>query len=931
MKTNVAFSRQGRYQKGVALIAVLLLLVLLSAVAVALVYKVNHEQHLQRTDMANTLAYYGGEAAMEKMMADLSALYAQKASPTNCDISALEALAPSQMVIGVTYPEYIFNVPPNGAGCNALPSTVQTISSGPNEGLQAQIVPLNLQVTADRFGVEEARLVRRVEVAEIPVFQFGVFSETDLSYFPGPTFDFGGRVHTNGNLFLAEGGGQTLTFHSKIRAAGDVVRDQLANGDSTIAQGRTGNVMVPTAPSGCDGAQPACRNLTASGPNEGSSIAGPSATYGGTGSSNPIWNSLSSSTYNGMILSGATGVKKLTLPFVQPGVGPIEIIRRPRAGEAVTSSLGESRLYNQAQIRVLLSDDPAELPGGAGDPANIRLANVKTSAGAPDYTNGVPVKGAPVAPNTTYFAEAVNVTVTDKNGVVTKPAGPGGELNWSTIPRIPLPAVALSIPKNTPLLTPTTVVTAGPTTTVTQPWNLLDGYLRVEYRNGGGAYTAITKEWLEIGFARQGVPPSSSAGIANTVHPNAILILQQQADRNGDGNITAAEQVKDGGTNSVITGAATRNNWYPINMYEAREGEFREYQPVITRATCSIGGVLDLVEIDVNNLRRWLAGTIPGSGGAVEFTSQNGYILYVSDRRGAVPSNQPSNAGIITGEYGFEDVVNPSDPANGNPNGLLDVGEAVNGLTPAEGVATYSADYLGLGFGVPQPGSLPNVKVNCMNQARQNWVSGPRHGVRLVNGSLGNLPTRQDNGLGGFTLTAEQPVYILGNYNANPAGFGDPHASSAVIADTVTLLSNSWLDSNSFRSPTDATSVNNNAADPGRFATTSYYRVAVASGKNMNFPAIAGVPTQDFGTDGGVHNYLRYLEDWSNQTLNYRGSMASLYYSQYATGVFKCCGTIYQPPTRAYFFDTDFLDLSKMPPGTPRFRDVVNVGFQQVY
>lgn len=928
MKTNVAVSRRGRYQKGVALIAVLLLLVLLSAVAVALVYKVNHEQHLQRTDMANTLAYYGGEAAMEKMMADLSNLYAQKAAPTNCDISALEALAPSQMVMGVTYPEYIFNVPPNAAGCNALPSTVQTISSGPNEGLQAQIVPLNLQVTADRFGVEEARLIRRVEVAEIPVFQFGVFSETDLSYFPGPSFDFGGRVHTNGNLFLAEGGGQTLTFHSKIRAAGDVVRDQLANGDDTQAQGRTGRVMIPSAPSGCDGAQPACKDLTVN-PNWGSSIGGPTPTYGGSGSSNPNWKTISPTTYAGMILSGSTGVKKLTLPFVQPNVGPIEIIRRPRAGEAPTSSLGESRLYNQAQIRVLISDDPAELPGGAGDPGNIRLANVKTSAGAPDYSAGVPVPGISNPAGNTYFAEAQNITATDKNGVVTHPAGPGGELNWSNIPQIPPPAEATAIPKNAPLLTPKTVVTAGPTTTVTQPWNLLDGYLRVEYRNGAGAYVPITKEWLEIGFARQNVPPSSSAGISNTVHPNAILILQQQADRNGNGVIDAGELLPDAGTNNItggpntITGQLTRNNWYPVNMYETREGEFREINPPPASPNCNVGGILNLLEIDVNNLRRWITGAIPGSGGLVEFTSQNGYILYVSDRRGAVRSNQPTNAGIITGEYGFEDVINLSDPANGNPNGVLDAGEAVNGLSAAEGVATYSANFLGLGFGVPQPGSLPNTPVNCLNQARQNWVSGPRHGVRLVNGTLGNLPTRPDNGLGGFTLASEQPAYILGDYNANAAGFGDPHASSAVIADSLSLLSNNWSDLRSFQFPKRA------ANRPG---LTSFYRVAVAAGKNMNFPTstLPGVP-QDFGTDGGVHNYLRFLENWGGATLNYRGSMASLFYSQYATGVFKCCGTVYSPPTRSYFFDTDFLDLSKMPPGTPKFRDVVNVGFQQVY
>lgn len=59
--------------------------------------------------------------------------------------------------------------------------------------------------------------------------------------------------------------------------------------------------------------------------------------------------------------------------------------------------------------------------------------------------------------------------------------------------------------------------------------------------------------------------------------------------------------------------------------------------------------------------------------------------------------------------------------------------------------------------------------------------------------------------------------------------------------------------------------------------------------------------------------------------------MASLNYSQYGTGVFKCCGTVYSPPTRNDAFDTDSLDLSKMPPGTPKFRDVVNVGFQQVF
>src|SRR3984893_4205780 len=397
-------------QRGIALVSVLLLLVVMSAMSVALYYKVIHEQRLQQADSGNTGSYYGAEAGMEKMMSDLSLLYTQKAAPNTCDIATLQATPPPQAAVGSTYPEYVITVPGVGAGCVTPPTNVQTISSGPNSGLQAGIVRLSLQVSADAQAGTETRLLRNVEVAEIPVFQFGVFSASDLSYFPGPSFDFAGRVQTNGNLFLAEGGGQTLTFHSAMRAAGDVVRDQLANGASTTAQGRTGAILIPTPPKGCDGAQPACRDLTVT-PNEGSSIGGPTAAYspGGTGSVNPLWNSLSTSTYAGMILSGTTGARVLTLSFVQPGVGPIEIVRRPLPGEVPTSLVGESRLYNEAQIRVLLSDDPAELPGGAVDGQNIRLANVKTNGASPDYTNGVPVVGQP---GNTYFAEAVLPSVT---------------------------------------------------------------------------------------------------------------------------------------------------------------------------------------------------------------------------------------------------------------------------------------------------------------------------------------------------------------------------------------------------------------------------------------------------------------------------------------------------------------------------------------
>ncbi len=60
------------------------------------------------------------------------------------------------------------------------------------------------------------------------------------------------------------------------------------------------------------------------------------------------------------------------------------------------------------------------------------------------------------------------------------------------------------------------------------------------------------------------------------------------------------------------------------------------------------------------------------------------------------------------------------------------------------------------------------------------------------------------------------------------------------------------------------------------------------------------------------------------------GSIVSLYYSTYATGVYKCCNTVYNPPTRAYSFDLDFSNPQGLPPGTPMFRDVDSLGFREM-
>jgi hypothetical protein len=831
------------------------------------------------------------------------------------------------------------------------------IQSGPNQGLYALTMDVNLTATAQRVNSaqDQVSMMRTVEVALIPVFQFGVFSESDLGFFNSPDLDFNGRVHTNGDLYLGVFSGSTLNFHDKVTAYGNVIRQVLPNGLDATAYSDTGTVNLIASAGGCNSMPggprgPYCKPIAM---NQGSVTGGPASAY----NSNPDWATNTSGTYyNGWLANGNfgntpnTGVKRLSLPFTATGAMPYEIVRRPPAGEAPTSGIGQSRLYNEAEVRVLLTDDPAELPGGAGDPQNIRLANV-----AP-YANGVPT-GAGV---TTYFAEGTtnagagpNTTGMSNCNAAVAPA------DWPMAPPAPPAGYATLVPAGAPLITANT-------------WNLLDGYLRVEYRDVNGNYQAVTQEWLQLGFARGMVPPTN--GVANPINPNAILLLQMPADRNANGAIDAAyggacsggtpnrrpaELQTDANTGSPYTGAAaqatsvTRTNWYPINFYDAREGETRD----TVQAGCTPAGIMSAVELDVRNLKKWLAGNIGANGLNVDSNTFNGYILYFSDRRGMLPSPNGTAVGPAntkTGDSGLEDSINAGSAA-GTPDQAL---ETPGGSNSPEDVNqngrldNFGTRNIGAGFNINTSAPLneygaariPNCSTTQGTGAaglagRKNAVSGARHALKLVDGGGINasraLPMRPTNPpTGGFTVASENPVYIQGDYNTDntdPQWPPDPtvaeptHAAAGIIADTVTLLSNQWSDTLSLVNPSGATA-------GGRNSVTTRYRVAIAAGKTRTFPNpnYATGNLYGFGTDGGVHNFLRFLEDWTGDALYYKGSLVSLYYSTYNTGTFKCCGdAVYHPPVRNYYFDPLFSQPANLPPGTPMFRDVDNLSYRQ--
>jgi hypothetical protein len=199
--------------------------------------------------------------------------------------------------------------------------------------------------------------------------------------------------------------------------------------------------------------------------------------------------------------------------------------------------------------------------------------------------------------------------------------------------------------------------------------------------------------------------------------------------------------------------------------------------------------------------------------------------------------------------------------------------------------------------------------------------------VRIVNG--GRMPPVDDsNPDPGFTLATAMPLYVWGDYNvANSSGsslsqnnclYTEP---SALMADAITILSDSWQDGNSVAadSGTDASG--------GPNASTTTINAACLEGiveSNPSNPASEG--TSD-GYSGGVENFLRMLEDWNpgsgKQTLWYNGSIIVMFPSQYATNCWQQTGYYYTAPNRNWAFDTNFFIGNDLPPLTPKSYGVI--------
>ena len=389
---------------------------------------------------------------------------------------------------------------------------------------------------------------------------------------------------------------------------------------------------------------------------------------------------------------------------------------------------------------------------------------------------------------------------------------------------------------------------------------------------------------------------------------------------------------------------------FPINMFDTREGLYNDttavFNPVATYgANVPWAGVMSMVDIDVANLRKFLDNNaannfdanMPAIPGTPFFVLTNralrsndipqpantpvnaksgGWVFYVSDRRGDYD---------FDGEYDMENVY-----LNSFTEDVLQLGEDLNKN------GTLEADYTN-----EAPRYSESVSPDIAAVFEHKFY---RRGVRLINGQTipGNYDTVTPINTKGFTVASENGIYVQGNYNATsvtshgtptpytdyiPANTSSLDIPASIAGDAITILSTSWQDSLSFTAPFNL---------GARNAGETTIRFAMLSGDTLT--TLNDTPNQggsDLKMNGGVHNFKRFLEDWSNDGLgakdylNYSGSIINLFSSHNSTGPFKCCTNVYSPPNRNWVFDSTFLDVNRLPPGTPYFQYVQTTGFQR--
>ncbi len=944
-------------QDGSAMVIALLIMILLMGFISLALSRTSSETVAAANDESETKTFEAANASLEVMTRNFNKVFETSLTISPTDITRIQSQTPPG------FSNYDFS----RQFLTQTQATQTVVMTGQLfQGLNAQRDEWQLDTTAtDNTSGVMVALRRKFYNNRIPIFQFGIFYDDDLEFHPGPLFDFGGRVHSNGSIFLMASTG--LYFQSKVSSAQNIYTDISKNGTSYTNWGE--NVFVKNA-SG---------NYVQLLHNMGSALSTPvngspvSTSPEPTAYASANWGT-NSGQFQGNLLANQL---KLQLPIdlnSRLGGNPIDLIEVVKRGKnvgdvwndgtgtvsspnlsSVTTPISDDkvtaadRYYNKTGIRVSLSDSKVKLPGCATSsatavttPCGVRLDgdSAGQTAGGGTHTGYQPVamQGSPA-----YQATKIN-----GDRFYT-----GNKETWIKV--------------ETVVFNPTTIT--YDTQDITQdflslgvtdppPSNSTFSIADANYNANGIDSRGVIQlqRFAIVGPNIPGTNYISAAGTSPTAY-NYVIRGTVSTGNNCNSGSTLTTTGYDTGTiasgtsyfpngfsgdarasmrNATITGITGVVPCvvpFPIEMFDTREGLYNDTSTVFNPLGASPGygtnvpwaGVMSMIDIDVANLRTFLNGTLDAkmptgtpyytaTGHVLRSTDipqNNGWVFYVSDRRGDFD---------FDGEYDMEDIFGQND-------GIMQPGEDINKN------GTLQADYTN--EAVQYTGANSNTSPDIAAVLDHKFY---RRGIRLINGTTlpGMYDSTTPSNTRGFTAASENGIYVLGNYNATGiANVGTPtlstdylpqgtslHIPASIAADAITVLSNNWNDSESFISPFAMTNRN---------ATETTQRFAMLAGDTIT--TLNNTPNQgggDLRMNGGVHNFLRFMENWGGKRLNYSGSLINLYNSHNNNGAFKCCNNVYSPPNRNWTFDATFQDPNRLPPGTPFFQNITMTGFQRI-
>lgn len=967
-------------ESGAALAIAIIILVILAVVAMTALAFSSTEARIAGSDLQRTQTFYATVTAMEKMTNDFSNLFRKKMQPTLKDLDDIEDAPPNALEKeGFKFEQTLEEDAERLTQLRAmqsLPNNVYprvNIDEGPFAGLYASVIPYKISsmATMQNTGTQ-VKLEREFNNYLVPLFQFGIYSNEDLEFAPGPLMTFNGRTHTNGNIYAL----RNIKFLNRLSMSGEFIRNASSGGEPNTASG-SGNVWVEVNNinvTSTFGSMQAGGG-TVGGPNITGSKAGERGYFPGSpnGVPNPNWESESvkpaawgkPNRFGGQVLTNTTGASELKTPLELSGNSPAEIIKRSLPSDSEILSI--SRYHTKSQIRILIDEEAAGSgkDNAAGIPAG---KGVLLSTFIPTALNGGNALRQ-ISDTGTISGSLIKQINPDKS--VTSKA--------TTVRAITKDITAL---KNAPVYSP--------------PGSGILGKILIEVVKPDGTTIDVTQTILSMG-ATVGEPN----GIVYLQRPLWAAAVQGSRDRSGGGfdlvNLTNNSQIiadgeldtakipsffntnrgyisgaqsaidDDGGNYAREAVPTSYNVIVPINVYNVREGWVRS--TMSEQTIYYERGITSVVELNMHNLARWFDGVydanlLSGTNAvSANIKSDEGYVVYVSDRRGDNVKNEYLSDGTVykstNGNVDNEDIY--------GPNGKLDNGEDVIdfGWDASKGGASKKGSLQKDITELPDEGGKwdlfglnPAQRLTYVMTVMSYETTFFRRSVRLFDGeklSVSGLPGKLSP-TKGITVASENMAYIWGNYNTNGitgipsggsttnnGGYTGAQIPSSIVCDAFFPLSKTWFDSLSAMYPEGSANPKNMTGDSYRMADENLpstsrgtsVRAGIIAGTTLS--ALNGTPGRNadgLRRSGGIINYPRFLEIWNDGTTtnswNYTGSFIPLFHSTQALSQWENdTSVIYLPPRRNWSFDETFLTPNKLPPGTPFFQYIQATGFRQ--